>query len=158
MRLDDKGSADWPLEVASAGRAASRLGQRTLVGVMAEPTKRDHSESPSPIAGGDSKTVDTDQPPMGDLLRMFWLLAGNIGLAILGALISKQAPWTFSTLDGLFWGLVVALLAARYFDITRFGGLTASNEPANTGHWVRYAIKLVVISALLWVGAQCVAL
>ena len=125
---------------------------------MAEPSKLDRSESPSPTASGDSNSVSTDQPPMGDLLRMFWLLAGNAGLAILAALISKAAPWTFSVLDGFFWGLVLALLVARYFDITRFGGLTANNEPANTGHWVRYAIKLVIISALLWVGAQSVAL
>jgi hypothetical protein len=125
---------------------------------MAEPIKADRSESPSPTGSGGSSSVDTDQPPMGDVLRLFWLVAGNAGLAILAALISKQTPWTFSVLDGSFWGLVAALLVARYLDIARFGGLTVNNEPANRGHWVRYAIKLVIISALLWVGAQSVAL
>ncbi len=118
---------------------------------MAEPLKDDRSESPS-------TTDSTDQPPLGDLLRFVWLLAGNAGLAILAALISKGARWTFTMLDGVFWGLVATLLLARYFDIARFGGLTVNNEPANTGHWVRYAIKLVIIAALLWVGAQSVAL
>jgi hypothetical protein len=127
------------------------MGREIQAGVMAESTDPRRSESSAP---GDRS--DTDQPTMGELLRMFWLVWGNAGLLLTVGMICREPAWTFSALDAVFWGLVIALLAARFFDITRFRGVTASNEPANTGHWLRYALKLVLISALLWAGAQSV--
>ena len=108
------------------------------------------TESPRPDA------TDIDQSTAGSLLRMFWLAYGNAGLLIAAALVSKQPPWTYTVTDAIYGALVVALLLARFLDITRFGGLTSNNEPATKGHLVRYSVGLVVIATLLWIGAQSI--
>jgi hypothetical protein len=89
---------------------------------------------------------------------MFWLAYGNAGLLLTAGLVTKQPPWTYSLTDGIYWILVVALLLARFFDITRFGGLTSSNEPATKRHLLRYSVGLLAIATLIWVGAQSVQL
>jgi hypothetical protein len=82
------------------------------------------------------------------IVRLIWLAAGNAFLVILAGLIIQKG--TFSHLDIIFWLVVVSMVLLRYYDITRLEGLTAESEPANLGHWRRYAILLVLISAALW--------
>jgi len=57
----------------------------------------------------------------------------------------------FGLLDVLYWFTVGCLLAARYVDIRSLGGRTADGAPATMGHWRRYAVVLVVVSAVLWI-------
>lgn len=46
---------------------------------------------------------------------------------------------------------VMLVLAARYLDISRFEGTTDTGEPATTEHFRRYAIKLLLAAAVVWV-------
>ncbi|MBN1612705.1 MAG: hypothetical protein JW940_39140 [Polyangiaceae bacterium] len=89
---------------------------------------------------------------------MFWLAWGNAALLFAAGFVAKQAPWTLTRTDALYWSLVAALISTRYLDITRFRGLTANGEPATIRHWLRYAPKLTGIAAGIWTAGQAVQL
>lgn len=93
--------------------------------------------------------------PAGCLLRLVWMLLGNFVLAIVLIAIAQGAGggW-FSWLDAVFWFVVAGAIAARYADIAHFHGRTADNQPADLGHWRRYALALLAIAAAAWVGAH----
>lgn len=77
---------------------------------------------------------------------------GNLALFMIGILIIQRR--SFSIFDMAYWLVVVALIVVRYVDITRFGGRTASAEPATLGHFQRYALGLVVGAASVWAGVH----
>jgi hypothetical protein len=56
--------------------------------------------------------------------------------------------------DAAYLGVVLALLAARYVDITRFNGMTAKAEPATRAHLTRYSIGLGILAAAVWILAR----
>lgn len=105
------------------------------------------SSSPNPPAEPNTYTQ-----PAGCLLRMFWMAAGNLALFLMVVLIVQRRG--FSILDGVYWLIVAALIAARYVDITRFDGLTASAEPATRRDLGRYALGLVVAATAVWLVAH----
>ena len=87
--------------------------------------------------------------PEGCLIRLFWMVAGNLALFALVLSIFNQGG--FSLLDGAYWLVVVALAASRYMDIRRFAGLTIHGNPATLAHFRSYAIWLLVVAAGLWI-------
>ena len=87
--------------------------------------------------------------PEGCLLRLFWMVAGNLALLALTLSIFNQGG--FSLLDGVYWFTVAGLAVARYIDVTRFAGLTAEGTPASLIHFRRYAIWLVIVATGLWI-------
>jgi hypothetical protein len=104
---------------------------------------------------------DLPQPPQDEpsgclptIVRLVWLAAGNAFLVIMAGLIIQKG--TFSVLDILFWALTGSLVLIRYYDITRLEGLTAESEPANLGHWRRYSVLLLFISAAIWAFAHAI--
>lgn len=97
-------------------------------------------------------TPPPESRPLGCLLRMFWMAAGNLALVMTVVLIVQRRA--FSVLDGVYWVIVAALIAVRYVDITRFDGLTASAEPATLRDLGRYALGLVVTAATVWLMAH----
>jgi hypothetical protein len=56
----------------------------------------------------------------------------------------------FSFFDLAFWANVAAMLAARYFDVHRFHGATASGEPATPQDFRRYAYGLAAGAFVAW--------
>ena len=74
--------------------------------------------------------------------------SGGITVTLFGMAATRE--------HGLGWrgvilvALVLATLAARYLDITRFGGTTANGAPADTRTFVKYAVGLVALVAALW--------
>lgn len=87
--------------------------------------------------------------PEGCLLRLFWMVAGNLALFALVLSIFNQGG--FSLLDGAYWLVVVALAASRYIDIKRFAGLTVHGTPATLGDFRRYGIWLLIVATGLWI-------
>ena len=86
------------------------------------------------------------------VVRLFWLIAGNVALSFLALSIAQQRA--FSVRDLAYWVTVAVLIVARYFDITRLGGETKDGEPATLSHWRRYVVVLLVASGALWVLAH----
>jgi hypothetical protein len=82
------------------------------------------------------------------LVRLAWILGGNILLFFLAISIMKRQA--FSVFDAFYWATVAALIVLRYIDISKLHGETANGEPASMRHWVRYVVLLFVVSAGLW--------
>jgi len=93
---------------------------------------------------------------IGCLLRVTWMLVGNIALFAAVASISRQPAWTFSILDVIYFGIVVAVIAARFADITWFDGTTVKNEPVTRSTFIRYSAVLVSLACLLWLAAHAI--
>ena len=91
----------------------------------------------------------------GLALRLFWMGLGNILLIIcLLLVVSRDLP-LLSWIDiGYFLILIPSIIAARYVDITRFGGQTTNGEPATMRHWARHSVGLVAVCILLRIGAH----
>ena len=96
-------------------------------------------------------------PPAGCLLRMFWMIIGNSLLFICAVYVLHYQIRFISTVDLVYWMTILAMLAARYVDIRRFGGTTATGEPATPAHWRRYAVWLLVGALIIWIGIHLLA-
>jgi hypothetical protein len=84
--------------------------------------------------------------------------AGNAALLVLAVTIMQEPSWTLTAKDALFWTIVPAVVALRYVDVMRLGGRTADGEPATRRDFLRHAIGLVALSAVLWTVVQSVQL
>ena len=108
---------------------------------------------PNKIENRSNPAVPTPQiaydRPEGCLLRLFWMVAGNLALFALVFSIFNQGG--FSLLDGAYWLVVVALAASRYVDIKRFAGLTIHGTPATQAHLRRYGTWLLIVATGLWI-------
>lgn len=87
----------------------------------------------------------------GCLVRLAWMLFGNVALFVLAVFISQRPGGAFSAFDVAYWAVVAAVIGLRYLDIRSFKGQTATYEPATMAHWRRYAI-VVVAAALVACG------
>jgi len=105
----------------------------------------------------DELTSSSQGRPGGCLARLFWMLIGNLCLLLCAKVISDGAAYALGPADLVFWAIIVLLMAVRYLDIRRFGGLTAWGQPASLGHWRRYAALLLIFALLLWFSARGVA-
>lgn len=76
------------------------------------------------------------------------MLVGNaIVFGSLATIVVNEIAFP-STLDLVVWLGVVLTIAARWVDITRRQGMTASGEPATLAHWRRHAVILIVAAAV----------
>lgn len=96
-------------------------------------------------------------PPTGCLLRIFWMMIGNVILLFCAYGIIQNHSGLFSIADVFYWVFVGSLLAARYADIQHFKGLTADGNPASMAHWRRYAMLLCFIVTVVWFVAHGIA-
>ncbi len=93
----------------------------------------------------------------GCLTRLTWMLFGNLVLFFSALALTNNYGFYLSWADLALWAAVVVMIGARYLDIKRLGGLTAGGEPANMGHWRRYALIMVAVGAVLWIGGHLLA-
>ena len=113
--------------------------------LVADDTRNVHSGQ------GEQRRADANT---GGLLRLGWMMVGNVLLLIFAVSIFIGPSWTLTLKDGMFWGSVVMVLVLRYIDITHFGGQTAIGEPATHRDFVLYAVSVVGVSLVLWTIAQ----
>lgn len=89
--------------------------------------------------------------PAGCFFRLYWMLAGNLILAVCALLLLRREAWVLSLLDLAYWAAVGLLLAARYAD-QRFSRRVPGAEPLP---WRGYALKVVATASLLWLAGNC---
>ncbi len=102
---------------------------------------------------GQSPSESTGCLPV--ILRITWLMWGNFALLACAALVAQKIAPVVS--DVLLFMIAGGLIAVRYVDITRFKGETADGEPATLAHWRRYAIIVMLTSAVAWGFARVAA-
>src|SRR5687767_8728625 len=86
----------------------------------------------------------------GCLVRLGWMVGGNLLLLMLTLTILRELEWTLTLKDALFWLVVATMVALRYVDMMRLRGTTADGEPTTARHVRRYAVGLLGVWALVW--------
>lgn len=106
----------------------------------------------------DEKTPYVDPPRQGSvLLRIVWM--ASLPFILLSAfLIADEERWTFGTRDVVLLLLVVAAITARAADTLWFGGTTADGEASTRAHVIRYATRVILLTAAAWLVAQSVTI
>jgi hypothetical protein len=113
------------------------------------------NHSVSPPNSGDIATRSEGASGLQVLIRILWMLVGNIVLAALAIAIYHARG--FPTGKDVAFGITVLfLLAIRYVDIRYLCGGSASDAPVTPTTYRNYAIGLVVISLALWAAAHLV--
>ena len=108
-------------------------------------------------SGANQPVVSQQEQAGGCLLRLCWMLFGNVALVASAIFISEHRTSFLSAADGAFWGIAVALAAIRYVDVAHCGGRTASGQPATKSTWRRYIVLLGAFCAAIWAAAHAVA-
>ena len=96
-------------------------------------------------------------PPAGCLLRIFWMMIGNLILLFCAVAIAQNQSSFLSAADAFYCASVGCILAARYVDIRYLKGLTADGDPASMVHWRRYAVLLGVAATGMWFVVHSIA-
>ena len=94
----------------------------------------------------------------GCFTRLVWFLAGNVAMISLASGIAHQKGVFLSSLDAWFWGVIAVMIVARYVDIARLEGQTASGQPATLRTWRRYVLWLGVVALGIWGAAHGLAM
>jgi len=84
------------------------------------------------------------------------MFVGNAAVYASLAVIAMGDAEFPSSLDAVVWVAVALTLGARWLDITRWEGKTASGEPATLAHWRRYAVVVVGLTAVASVVAHAI--
>lgn len=90
-----------------------------------------------------------NQPPLGCLLRLFWMAIGNAFLLLIGGHLI-QSDQHLSGLDAAFWLILLLTVGARFIDIRYCAGTNGFGVPSTLADWRRYAIKMVSLAGIGW--------
>jgi hypothetical protein len=93
---------------------------------------------------------------LGTILRITWILPGNVVLLFLLVLIVQRKGFTL--FDPIFWAALAALVLVRYVDVKFLKGQTSNAEPATMRDWRKYLVRLLGIGGGGWVIAHVVSL
>ena len=121
---------------------------------VAAPEEVPESPVEQPAASDETGTPERHDPVGGCLLRVFWLMLGNVALLTSAYGIVEDSAAILGPADLLYWSVAALLLGARYADIRYFQGRTADGRPASMAHWRRYAAVLAVVSTAIWLAAH----
>jgi hypothetical protein len=113
-------------------------------------TTRTHQEGAS---HEEQEMPQSSENNLGCLLRVYWMMLGNALVAIPGCTI-VQTEGELTLVDVVYWLFVVSLIAARYVDIRSLHGLLSEGQPASMRDWRQYSLRVVAISATVWVVAH----
>lgn len=97
-----------------------------------------------------SPTSDKQGGMLSLLLRVFWMLLGNIILFLIAFGIYDSGKKGLGLKDAFYWIILILLMLARFIDIKFLDGLTVRGSPASMSHWYRHIITLIICAGLLW--------
>jgi hypothetical protein len=89
----------------------------------------------------------------GCLLEIAWSLGGFALLLVVWVAILREASWSLSWRDALYWGAALGMLVARGVHFARFGS-TGDGRRATARDLGLYAAGLIGGSAAAWTLAQ----
>ena len=81
------------------------------------------------------------------------MMLGN-ALLVAAAYKIVQTEGELTLVDLVYWLFVVSLITARYVDIRFLRGRTSEGQPATMRDWRRYSLRVLAISATLWLVAH----
>jgi hypothetical protein len=118
-------------------------GRATIRGIATTIFRRMFMAEPKSTQGSKQETG------YGCLIRLCWMLFGNIGLVAFAIVIAKHKVSFLSYADLGFGLVVLFLVGIRYIDIAKIEDTTASEKPASLTDWHRYILYLGIFSLVL---------
>lgn len=110
------------------------------------------------MANPDGNVNSADQiSGAGCLVRLAWMMIGNVALAACAAAIATRTGSFLSAADVVFWALVPILIWLRHVDVTHMKGQTVTGQPASLSHWKRYVGLLLASCLVAWAAAHAIA-
>ena len=99
-------------------------------------------------------SVERTQPqplrPLALLFRLHWMLGGFIIIFVLAVSMMRHDTPLVSWQSLGVWLAALSMIAVRYVNIVRFGGLTADGERASPQDLVGYSVGTLVFTSAVW--------
>ena len=101
----------------------------------------------------------TDQarshPVLSLLLRMFWTFFGGAALVLVLARVAYHGRGELSWLDGLYGGIALGMVLARFIDVRYLEGETADGERrATLRDWMAYSASVLGAAGVGWLALR----
>ncbi len=112
-----------------------------------------HSTSPSTAPTPETQSASI----IGLLLRIVWLIAGNLAVVVCATLIATQPSEGVTAGDLALWASVGVSIGARYIDVSAFHGSTAEGAPATMADFRRYVVKLLLFATIAHAAARAIS-
>jgi len=93
---------------------------------------------------------ETASSGSGCLLRLYWLLFGNVLLFFLLIYLFERKPTLPSIIDVIYAVAVASLIVARYVGVRFQSGKTGTGSPDTMALWSRYALLVGSLSTGAW--------
>lgn len=88
--------------------------------------------------------------------RVFWLMLGPLLLVLMTFIIASTGNGWLTPADLVFFGILVALVIARWLEFRGGNPQTAEGQPATPEHFRRYLIVVIALGLGLWLIANIV--
>ena len=88
------------------------------------------------------------------IARSYWMMFGPAFLFILAFQIAKRGNGWFSTVDGIFFVGLAAILLARWFEFHKGEPLDSYGEPAKPGDLRGFLVRTLLIGLGVWIVAK----
>ncbi len=100
-----------------------------------------------------TRTQTTDeQPAIGYVVRLYWMLFGNVALFFIWLDVASSGG--VGSADLVYGAVTLSLLLARWIDIKKLNGMTTRAQRATQADLRRYAIGLLGFALLGWAIAR----
>jgi hypothetical protein len=86
------------------------------------------------------------------------MLMGNVLLLSIAGVLVLQESRSLGLFDAAYGAIALSLGLARYADIVRFDGSRADGTPATNADLMRYAFRLSLVSAVVWMVVRALPL
>lgn len=86
--------------------------------------------------------------------RLAWMIFGPLALFLCLSAVGRSGGEWFGVADSVFFGVVAAMIACRFYEFRTGQALTASGDPMTASVLSRYALALGLICLAVWVGVK----
>jgi hypothetical protein len=86
--------------------------------------------------------------------RLFWMIAGPIGLAVLALRIAQEGTGWFTVTDLVFFIILAGMLLGRWVEFRSGSARTGMGEPATSDDLHRYLMTASLAGLGLWALAN----
>ncbi len=110
--------------------------------------------NPSDQRGQNTSPSSSPNGCLSIIVRLSWIFGGI--LLFFCALFIAQGKHPVVS-DVMLIILTLLLILIRFIDIRFLKGETMDNQPATMAHWRGYAVKTLIVAALLYAAARILA-
>lgn len=96
------------------------------------------------------KDVPVNAGSVGCLVRLSWMVFGNLILALCLLGIGQRPGRILSFVDAAYLVTVAALISLRYVDVRYYGGSNSTGEPTTLADWRAYSWQVVGLAVAAW--------